>query len=116
MLGLVTGVIKGGIEVDVDGLRAFAPGSHVDLRLGADLSHLVAKRLPFYVTQYAKRGRDVVLSRRAMLEEESRKARSRRARRSSRSAKRSRGSSAASCRSARSSTSAASRGSSRSRR
>ena len=74
--GLVTGVIKGGIEVDVDGLRAFAPGSHVDLRLGADLSHLVAKRLSFYVTQYAKRGRDVVLSRRSMLEEESRKARS----------------------------------------
>jgi small subunit ribosomal protein S1 len=76
VLGLVTGVIKGGIEVDVEGLRAFAPGSHVDLRLGADLSHLVAKRLPFFVTQYAKRGRDVVLSRRAMLEEESRKARS----------------------------------------
>ncbi len=75
VLGLVTGVIKGGIEVDVDGLRAFAPGSHVDLRLGADLSHLVAKRLPFFVTQYAKRGRDVVLSRRSMLEEESRKAR-----------------------------------------
>jgi small subunit ribosomal protein S1 len=73
--GLVTGVIKGGIEVDVDGLRAFAPGSHVDLRLGADLSHLVGKRLSFLVTQYAKRGRDVVLSRRSMLEEEARKAR-----------------------------------------
>jgi small subunit ribosomal protein S1 len=71
-LGLVTGVIKGGIEVDVDGLRAFAPGSHVDLRLGTDLTHLVAKRLPFFVTQYAKRGRDVVLSRRSMLEAESR--------------------------------------------
>ncbi len=75
LLGLVTGVIKGGVEVDVDGLRAFAPGSHVDLRLGTDLSHLVAKRLPFYVTEYAKRGRDVVLSRRAILEEESRRAR-----------------------------------------
>jgi small subunit ribosomal protein S1 len=73
ILGLVTGVIKGGIEVDVDGVRAFAPGSHVDLRLGADLSHLVAKRLPFLVTQYAKRGRDVVLSRRSMLEEEAKK-------------------------------------------
>ncbi len=73
--GLVTGVIKGGIEVDVDGLRAFAPGSHVELRLGADLSHLVAKRLPFLVTQYAKRGRDVVLSRRAMLEDEAKKTR-----------------------------------------
>jgi small subunit ribosomal protein S1 len=73
--GLVTGVIKGGIEVDVDGLRAFAPGSHVDLRLGADLSHLVGQRLAFFVTQYAKRGRDVVLSRRSMLEEEARKTR-----------------------------------------
>jgi small subunit ribosomal protein S1 len=73
--GLVTGVIKGGVEVDVDGLRAFAPGSHVDLRLGVDLSHLVAQRLPFVVTQYAKRGRDLVLSRRAILEEEAQKAR-----------------------------------------
>jgi small subunit ribosomal protein S1 len=74
--GLVTGIIKGGIEVDVDGLRAFAPGSHVELRLGSDLSHLVAQRLPFTVTQYAKRGRDVVLSRRSMLEEEAKRSRS----------------------------------------
>ena len=75
VLGLVTGVIKGGIEVDVDGVRAFAPGSHVDVRLGTDLSYLVAKRLPFLVTQYAKRGRDVVLSRKTMIEEEAKKAR-----------------------------------------
>ena len=73
--GLVTGAIKGGIEVDVDGLRAFAPGSHVDLRLGADLSHLVGRRLSFLVTQYAKRGRDLVLSRRPMLEDEAKKTR-----------------------------------------
>jgi ribosomal protein S1 len=76
ILGLVTGVIKGGAEVDIDGVRSFAPGSHVDLRLGADLSYLVGKRLSFYVTQYAKRGRDVVLSRRSLLEEEAKKARS----------------------------------------
>jgi small subunit ribosomal protein S1 len=74
-LGLVTGVIKGGIEVDVDGLRAFAPGSHVDMRMGADLSHLVGQRLPFLVTQYAKRGRDLVLSRKGLIEEEARKSR-----------------------------------------
>jgi small subunit ribosomal protein S1 len=74
--GLVTGVIKGGLEVDVDGMRAFAPGSHVELRLGADLHHLVGQRLPFLVTQYAKRGRDLVLSRRSMLEEEAKKLRS----------------------------------------
>ena len=70
ILGLVTGVIKGGVEVDVDGLRAFAPGSHMDLRLGVDLHPLVGKRLPFLVTQYAKRGKDVVLSRKPFLEAE----------------------------------------------
>ena len=75
IFGLVTGTIKGGVEVDVDGLRAFAPASHVELRPGADLSHLVGKRLPFAVTQYAKRGRDVVLSRRAMLETEAKEKR-----------------------------------------
>lgn len=75
VFGLVTGTIKGGIEADVDGLRAFAPASHVDLRPGSDLSHLVGKRLPFAVTQYAKRGRDVVLSRRAMLEVEAKEKR-----------------------------------------
>jgi small subunit ribosomal protein S1 len=75
IFGLVTGTIKGGVEVDVDGLRAFAPASHVELRPGADLSHLVGKRMPFAVTQYAKRGRDVVLSRRAMLESEAKEKR-----------------------------------------
>lgn len=75
IFGLVTGVIKGGVEVDIDGLRAFAPGSHMDLRLGTDLHHLVGKRLPFHVTNYGKRGRDVVLSRRAMLEVEAKAAR-----------------------------------------
>jgi small subunit ribosomal protein S1 len=75
IFGLITGTIKGGVEVDVDGLRAFAPASHVELRPGSDLSHLVGKRLPFAVTQYAKRGRDVVLSRRAMLENEAKERR-----------------------------------------
>lgn len=72
VFGIVTGAIKGGAEVDIDGLRAFAPASHMDLRLGADLSALVGKRLPFAVTEYGKRGRDVVLSRKAMLEAEAR--------------------------------------------
>jgi small subunit ribosomal protein S1 len=73
--GLVTGVIKGGVEVDVDGLRAFVPGSHIDMRLGADLNYLLAERLTFIVTQYAKRGRDLVLSRKTMMEDEAKKAR-----------------------------------------
>jgi small subunit ribosomal protein S1 len=70
--GLITGAIKGGVEVDIEGLRAFAPASHVSLRMGADLRPLVGKRMPFHVTQYAKRGRDIVLSRRTMLETEDR--------------------------------------------
>ncbi len=70
--GLITGAIKGGVEVDIQGLRAFAPASHVSLRMGADLRALVGKRMPFHVTQYAKRGRDIVLSRRMMLETEDR--------------------------------------------
>jgi small subunit ribosomal protein S1 len=68
--GLVTGVVKGGIEVDIDGVRAFAPGSHVDLRPGADLAHLIGRRLDFNIAQYAKRGRDVVVSRKNFIESE----------------------------------------------
>jgi small subunit ribosomal protein S1 len=73
--GLVTGVIKGGIEVDIDGLRAFAPASHVALHHGARLGELVGQRLPFFVTQYAKRGTDIVLSRKSMLEAEAKEKR-----------------------------------------
>jgi small subunit ribosomal protein S1 len=75
VMGLVTGVIKGGIEVDVEGIRAFAPASHVDLRLGADLNYLIAQYLPFVVEQYSHRGRDIVLSRKSILEEEFKKQR-----------------------------------------
>jgi small subunit ribosomal protein S1 len=67
---LVTGVIKGGVELDSDGLRAFAPGSHVDLKLGADLSYLIGQRHPFKVVKYAKNGKEVVLSRREQLEKD----------------------------------------------
>ncbi len=73
--GFVTGAVKGGLEVDIGGLRAFAPASHVDLRHGADLEYLVGQRLDFVVTQYAKKGRDIVVSRRKMLEDDSRKLR-----------------------------------------
>ena len=73
--GFVTGAVKGGLEVDLGGLRAFAPASHVDLRHGADLNYLVGQRLDFIVTQYAKKGRDIVVSRRKMLEGDAHKLR-----------------------------------------
>ena len=69
--GLVTGVIKGGIEVDIYGLRAFAPASGMDLHpQNANFASLVGTRLDFKVVQYEKAGRDVVVTRRPMLEAE----------------------------------------------
>jgi small subunit ribosomal protein S1 len=69
--GLVTGVIKGGVEVDIGGLRAFAPASGLDLHpANANFTSLVGTRLDFKVAQYEKAGRDVVVTRRPMLEAE----------------------------------------------
>ena len=73
--GFVTGAIRGGVEVDFEGLRAFAPASHVELRPNADLSALVGRRLQFEIVQYEKKGRDVVVSRRKFLAEEAANAR-----------------------------------------
>ena len=73
--GFVTGAVRGGVEVDFDGLRAFAPASHVELRPNADLSNLVGRRLNFEVVQYEKKGRDVVVSRKKFLADEAAQAR-----------------------------------------
>ena len=69
--GLVTGAIKGGVEVDIDGLRAFAPASGMDLHPAhANFQGLVGQRMDFKVLQYKNAGRDVVVTRRPMLEAE----------------------------------------------
>ena len=69
--GLVTGVIKGGVDVDINGLRAFAPASGMDLHPhNANFASLVGQRLEFKVSQFEKAGRDVVITRRPMLEAE----------------------------------------------
>lgn len=69
--GLVTGVIRGGVEVIFEGLRAFAPASGVDLHpRTANFQNLVGHVLDFKVTSYEKQGREVILSRRPMLEKE----------------------------------------------
>ncbi len=69
--GLVTGVIKGGVEVDVGGVRAFAPASGLDLHpANANFASLVGQRLDFKIAQFDKAGRDVVVTRRPMLEAE----------------------------------------------
>jgi small subunit ribosomal protein S1 len=69
--GLITGAIKGGVEVDIGGVRAFAPASGMDLHpSNANFVALVGQRLDFKVIQYKNAGRDVVVTRRPMLEAE----------------------------------------------
>jgi small subunit ribosomal protein S1 len=66
--GVVKAVNKGGLEVEVHGLRAFCPVSQIDLRFVGDPASFVGQRLAFRVQRAD--ARDVVLSRRALLEEE----------------------------------------------
>jgi small subunit ribosomal protein S1 len=69
--GLVTGVIKGGVEVDIRGLRAFAPASGMDLHPNqANFAALLGQELDFKVVHYKSAGRDIVVTRRPMLEAE----------------------------------------------
>lgn len=71
VFGLVTGVIKGGVEVLLDGVRGFAPASGVDLHpRGSSLVQLLGQRLDFKLVTYEKQGREVVVTRRPMLEKE----------------------------------------------
>ncbi|MBV8756996.1 MAG: 30S ribosomal protein S1 [Deltaproteobacteria bacterium] len=69
--GVVTEVVKGGVSVDVAGVRGFCPASQIDNRFVEDLSVFVGQRLTFRVTRYE--GRNLVLSRRALLDEEKEK-------------------------------------------
>jgi small subunit ribosomal protein S1 len=66
--GVVKAVNKGGLEVEVSGVRAFCPVSQIDVRFVGDPSAFVGQKLQFRVQKADHR--DVVLSRRALLEEE----------------------------------------------
>jgi small subunit ribosomal protein S1 len=70
--GVVTAINKGGAEVQVSGMRAFCPLSQLDLRYVEDPSQFVGQRLPFRVMriEQGKTRPNIVLSRRALLEEE----------------------------------------------
>jgi small subunit ribosomal protein S1 len=65
--GVVTEVIKGGVSVDVAGVRGFCPASQIDARFVEDLAVYVGQRLEFRITRYEPR--NLVLSRRALVEE-----------------------------------------------
>jgi small subunit ribosomal protein S1 len=68
--GKVTGVNKGGLEVDIAGVRAFCPTSQADRGFVADLQTLIGRTLSFLVIELRDGGKRVVLSRRALLEQE----------------------------------------------
>lgn len=67
--GKVVSKVKGGLAVDI-GVQAFLPGSQVDLRPVRNLEYLIGQSFPFKVLKYNKKRRNVVLSRRALLEKE----------------------------------------------
>ncbi len=69
--GTVTEVIKGGVSVDVAGVRGFCPASQIDARFVEDLSTYVGQKLTFRITKYE--ARNLVLSRRVLVEEEKEK-------------------------------------------
>jgi small subunit ribosomal protein S1 len=67
--GVVTGENKGGFDVQIGAVRAFCPGSQIDRRRGESAAY-VGQRLRFRVTKIEAGGRNIVVSRRALLEGE----------------------------------------------
>jgi small subunit ribosomal protein S1 len=68
--GLVTGVNKGGLDIDLGGVRAFLPASQIDLRYCQDPSVYIGRALTLRVTRFDEESRTVIVSRRAILEVE----------------------------------------------
>ncbi|MFT6387251.1 MAG: small subunit ribosomal protein S1 [Cellvibrionaceae bacterium] len=66
--GIITGKVKGGFTVDIASIRAFLPGSLVDVRPVRDTSHLENKELEFKVIKLDQKRNNVVVSRRAVME------------------------------------------------
>src|SRR4051812_41913516 len=67
--GVITGKVKGGLTVMMNGIRAFLPGSLVDIRPVKDTSPYEGKQLDFKVIKLDRKRNNVVVSRRAVLEE-----------------------------------------------
>ncbi|KGQ38422.1 30S ribosomal protein S1 [Gallibacterium genomosp. 1] len=70
VVGLINGKVKGGFTVELNGVRAFLPGSLVDTRPVRDTLHLEGKELEFKVIKLDQKRNNVVVSRRAVIESE----------------------------------------------
>ena len=68
VIGVINGKVKGGFTVDVNTIRAFLPGSLVDIRPIRDTAHLEGKELEFKLIKLDQKRNNVVVSRRAVLE------------------------------------------------
>ncbi len=68
--GEIVSKVKGGLSVDIGGVIGFLPGSQIDLKPIRNLDELVGKRFKFKVIKLNRKRNNVVLSRRALLEEE----------------------------------------------
>jgi len=68
--GVINGRVKGGFTVEIDNVRAFLPGSLVDVRPVRDPAYLEGKSLEFKVIKLDKQRNNVVVSRRAVVEQE----------------------------------------------
>lgn len=68
--GLIDGKVKGGFTVQLGGIRAFLPGSLVDVRPVRETAHLEGKELQFKVIKLDQKRNNVVVSRRAVIESE----------------------------------------------
>ncbi|TCK18091.1 SSU ribosomal protein S1P [Thiogranum longum] len=68
--GIISGKVKGGFTVDIEDIRAFLPGSLVDVRPVRDTTYLEGKELEFKVIKLDQRRNNVVVSRRAVVETE----------------------------------------------
>ena len=71
IIGVINGKVKGGFTVEVSNIRAFLPGSLVDVRPVRDTTHLEGKDLEFKVIKLDQKRNNVVVSRRAVIEAES---------------------------------------------
>ena len=74
--GTIFGRVKGGFTVDLAGATAFLPGSQVDIRPVKDVAHLLGISQPFLILKMDRRRGNIVVSRRAVLEESRTEARS----------------------------------------
>jgi small subunit ribosomal protein S1 len=70
VVGIINGKVKGGFTVEVNTIRAFLPGSLVDVRPVRDTAHLEGKELEFKVIKLDQKRNNVVVSRRAVIETE----------------------------------------------